>query len=300
MATVHTTVPDGLIPLLESHLPTSLPLLRRLQFTRFPNGQRPTARIILASDPSSSAPPRDFAAAYLDLGSGIETSLFMYSTLEDTPTSPTTTTPDRAACESQILAVVDAARQISKEQPDHRAYPGACLVGTLATVVREVMIARGVRVRPRAEYEYEKWLFRVEEIPDFEVDLPEGATWGSAGERDCEVVISRTHIPRQVKTLMSFPSLVLKLEDGTPIAWAFLGTDASLSSLHCEEPYRKRGYAKALAAKLFKRSSAEYGPDGWGSADVAPDNQGSRGMCKSLGGRHAWNCSWNIIELEDS
>ncbi|GKT47824.1 uncharacterized protein ColSpa_08005 [Colletotrichum spaethianum] len=118
---------------------------------------------------------------------------------------------------------------------------------------------------------------------------------------------------------MSFPNLFLKLGDGTPIAWSFLdwtfwdsletaqmidlllykGTDGSLSSLHCEPPYRQRGYAKALAAKLFKRNSSDYGPDGWASADVAPDNLGSRGMCKSLNGKHAWNCSWNILQFDE-
>ncbi|KAF6805481.1 GNAT family protein [Colletotrichum sojae] len=288
MATIHTTVPDGLLPLLESHLPNSLPLLRRLQFTRFPGGQRPSARILLSSSGEA------FAAAYLDFGSGIETSLFMYSSLERLSSSPSSSSEDKTAAEDQIIAVIDAARKTSREQPENRGYPGAVLAGTIASVVREAMIARGVEVRQRQDYEYEKWLFRIDEIPDFEggVVLPQGATWGRADERDCEVVISRTHIPRQVKTLMSLPSLVLKLKDGTPIAWSFLGTDGSLSSLHCEKPYRKRGYAKALAAQLFKRSTGEHGSDGWASADVAPDNLGSRGMCKSLGGRHAWNVSW--------
>ncbi|KAF6812931.1 GNAT family protein [Colletotrichum plurivorum] len=309
MATIHTTVPEGLLPLLESHLPNSLPLLRRLQFTRFPGGQRPSARIIQSSSGEA------FAAAYLDFGSGIETSLFMYSSLERFTSSSSSSSDDhkiaaegdkaaaqdRTAAEDHIIAIIDAARLVSKEQPDGRGYPGAVLAGTVASVVREAMIARGVEVRQRQDYEYEKWLFRIDEVPDFAggVVLPEGATWERADERDCEVVISRTHIPRQVKTLMSLPSLVLKLEDGTPIAWSFLGTDGSLSSLHCEEPYRKRGYAKALAAQLFKRSTGEYGSDGWASADVAPDNLGSRGMCKSLGGRHAWNVSWNIIQLDE-
>ncbi|KAF4839013.1 hypothetical protein CGCTS75_v000275 [Colletotrichum tropicale] len=298
MAAIHTSVPDGLIPLLESRLPNSLPILRRLQFTRFPGGQRPTARIILATDAPVSESPRNFAAAYLDFGSGIETSLFMYSTLEDSPPS-SIPAADREVCEAQIGAVVDAVKAVAREQPEHRGYPGRCLVGTLATAVKEAMVRRGVGIEARQEYEYEKWLFRVEDVQEVEVDLPPGARWERANERDCEVVISRTSIPRQVKTLLTFPSLVLKLEDGTPIAWSFLGTDASLSSLHCEEPYRKRGYAKALAAKLFKRSTFQYGPDGWCSADVAPDNLGSRGMCKSLGGRHGWNVSWNLLVLDD-
>ncbi|KXH66671.1 acetyltransferase [Colletotrichum salicis] len=305
MARIHTSVPEGLIPLLESHLPNSLVLLRRLQFTRFKDGKRPTARIILASDaplPSTTSHqdgetsdqlPHNFCAAYLDFGSTKETQLFMYSTLEDTPSKPLTD-KDKKTAESQITAILDAVTQVSKEQPDNRTLPGAVLVGTLATATRDAILRAGVRVTPRQDYEYEKWLFRVDEIPDFEdgVTLPEGATWGPATERDCEIVVSKTDIPRQVKTLLSWPSLILRLEDGTPIAWSFLGTDASLSSLHCEPPYRQRGYAKALASKLMKRSSSEYGADGWASADVAPYNTGSKKMCQSLGGRHTWNVSW--------
>ncbi|KAJ0160407.1 hypothetical protein CTA2_8011 [Colletotrichum tanaceti] len=318
MATTHTTVPAGLTALLEAHLPNSLPVLRRLQFTRFKGGIRPTARIIFASDssPLAAIPDRgtgsadkkndsssSFAVAYLDFGSGQETQLFIYSTLEDADGAAVATDEEREAGERHIAAALDAVGRVSREQqPDNRAYPGACLVGTLATATRDVMIRRGARVRPRADYEYEKWLFRVEEIPDFHLDvvpLPEGATWASATERDCEVVISRTTIPRQVKTLMTFQSLVLKLADGTPIAWAFLGTDGSLSSLHCEPEYRQRGYAKALAARLLKRGTGDYGSDGWASADVAPSNLGSRAVCQSLNGRHAWNCSWNVIVLDD-
>lgn len=193
-AAIHTSVPDGLIPLLESHLPNSLPILRRLQFTRFPGGQRPTARIILAADAPVSDSPRNFAAAYLDFGSGIETSLFMYSTLEDSSVSA----EDREVCEAQIGAVVDAVKAVAREQPEHRGYPGRCLVGTLATAVKESMVRRGVRIEARQEYEYEKWLFRVEDVREVEVELPEGARWERANERDCEIVISRTSIPRQV------------------------------------------------------------------------------------------------------
>lgn len=212
MATIQTSVPEGLIPLLESHLPNSLVLLRRLQFTRFRDGMRPTARIILASDAplspttsqekygaTSDEPPRNFCAAYLDFGSTKETQLFMYSTLEDAP-KKTLTDEDKKTAESHIRAILDAVTQVSKQQPDNRTLPGACLVGTLATPTRDAMLRAGVRVTPRQDYEYEKWLFRVDEIPDFEdrVTLPEGATWGPATERGCEIVISRTDIPRQV------------------------------------------------------------------------------------------------------
>ncbi|KAI8317121.1 hypothetical protein K4K59_011029 [Colletotrichum sp. SAR11_240] len=186
MAAIHTSVPDGLIPLLESHLPNSLPILRRLQFTRFPSGQRPTARIILAADAPVSDSPRNFAAAYLDFWSGIETSLFMYSTLEDSPPS-SIPAADREVCEAQVGAVVDAVKAVAREQPQHRGYPGRCLVGTLATAVKEAMVRRGVGIEARQEYEYEKWLFRVED--EDTVDVSEFGAEVGGWDAYCVVVL---------------------------------------------------------------------------------------------------------------
>lgn len=126
---------------------------------------------------------------------------------------------------------------------------------------------------------------------------------------------------------------MLKLKDGTPIAWAFIGNspwtrlidssthseaglDGSLISLHCEvsqfyintsffiqsdnikqNGYRRRGIAKLLAAKLLRQTGIEFSNDKyagheWSSADVAPDNEGSRAMCKSLNATPHWSISW--------
>ncbi|KAK8087982.1 GNAT family protein, partial [Apiospora hydei] len=83
------------------------------------------------------------------------------------------------------------------------------------------------------------------------------------------------------------------LEDGTPISWCFLGPDASLSSLHCEEPYRGRGYAKAVATKLIKDHLKDYGGDDSTlcCAEVASNNPSSQGVCKSLDGKIGWAVS---------
>ncbi|KAK7458303.1 acetyltransferase [Colletotrichum acutatum] len=272
MATIQTSVPEGLIPLLESHLPNSLVLLRRLQFTRFKDGMRPTARIILASDAplsstasqekdgtTSDEQPRNFCAAYLDFGSTKETQLFMYSTLENAP-NKTLTDEDKKAAESQVTAILDAVTQVSKQQPDNRTLPGACLVGTLATPTRDAMLRAGVRVTPRQDYEYEKWLFRVDEIPDFE------------NRKDVDVV---AELVSQTRGWNAYRMVIPRLTHNP-----------------AQPPYRQRGYAKALASKLIKRGTSEYGADGWASADVAPYNTGSKKMCQSLGGRHTWNVSW--------
>lgn len=59
-----------------------------------------------------------------------------------------------------------------------------------------------------------------------------------------------------------------------------------------KEPYRRRGLAKALGAKLMRTGCGPYATDGWASADVAASNAGSRGMCKSLHGEQHWEVSW--------
>jgi hypothetical protein len=59
-----------------------------------------------------------------------------------------------------------------------------------------------------------------------------------------------------------------------------------------QEPYRCKGLAKAMAAKVFRDSTSEYGPDVWCAADVPPDNLGSIAVCKGLNGKRAWEVSW--------
>lgn len=94
------------------------------------------------------------------------------------------------------------------------------------------------------------------------------------------------------RTVILLPSMAVYRDDGTPIAWAFLGPDSSLSSLHCEEEWRGKGFAKAVAVKIFRERLKEYDDDGHCWADVAPDNPQSQRVCKSLGGKVAWTVSW--------
>lgn len=91
---------------------------------------------------------------------------------------------------------------------------------------------------------------------------------------------------------MLLPRTALRLDDGTPIAWGFLSLDGTLGTLHCEEPYRGRGLAKAVAAKVIRDHNQEFGDDGWCLADVHIDNVQSQGVCKSIGGKKGWRTSW--------
>jgi len=145
-------------------------------------------------------------------------------------------------------------------------------------------------------------------------------------------VRSRTQIPRQDATLALLPSLALfpeeetghQAEQGPPVAWAFLGADGSLCSLHTEPEWRGRGIAKVLARKLFREGGFAGGLHGegtelnkegkigerteqqdmevdggrWAHADVAVDNMSSRKVMKGLGGEEAWTVVWIRVDME--
>ncbi|PKS06046.1 hypothetical protein jhhlp_007880 [Lomentospora prolificans] len=284
-------VPEGLLDLLNAHLPYSLPLLRRLQFTRFKGGSSPASRILYTPPPDTGLPQNaHFAAAYVDLAAGLETQMWIYSTLED---SKDVTAEDWEICAEQIVAVAEEAKKLGRAFEGELAYPGAILIGTLHAAVVKALDTKGARIKSNSEnLGYHKWLFRAEELPTAELHLEDGMHWAPTTPEDCGIAISRTYLPRQLHTFILLPGLTIKLRDGTPVAWAFLGVDGSLSSLHCEEGYRGKGFAKALAAKLFREGTEEYGHDGWCHADVSPDNLSSAAVCKSLNGKVWWHGDW--------
>ncbi|MCJ1350411.1 MAG: hypothetical protein MMC33_000392 [Icmadophila ericetorum] len=163
-----------------------------------------------------------------------------------------------------------------------------------------------------------------------------GLTWGTVRPEDFQLVISRTDIPRRERTLELLPSLAIrkvsdeltsseesennsdsddddddeeKTQLSEPIAWAFLGPDASLCSLHVEPAYRGRGFAKKLACQAFgfllhdRHLLMNLPYDGmtrqqaWNHSDVSHDNAGSIGVAKAAGGRPGWECFWGWVDL---
>ncbi|PNY29606.1 Uncharacterized protein TCAP_00476 [Tolypocladium capitatum] len=297
-AQIFTCVPDGLLALLTERLPTSLSILRRLQLAARDAGSAPNARIILVSDSGGlggrSAKPRAFTVVYANFSVSTETQMFMYSTLED-KSRGAISDDDRSEHEAQLDHVMEALIRLRTELDPESVYPSCLLLGSVHSDVRAIIEKSG-RVRPRPSGDYDKWLFRVEDLPQSESPLPEGMHWRGTTLADCELVVSRTDIPRTAETLSALPSLMVKLEDETPVAWAFLGIDGSLISLHCEDGYRRRGLAKRVAAKLLRENASA---DGWSSADVSGENVASRAMCKSLGGKPRWVVSWLLLDLAE-
>jgi hypothetical protein len=199
---VYSTVPPGVLTILADQLPYSLPLLRRLQFTKFEGGLRKTARIILVADSeldNEESPPQKFTAAYVDIAGGPDTQGWIYSTLEHPDQADI---KDTTIYEEQLDKIVEECIVIAKDYGRELTYSGAVLLGTLHDSVRQLMYKTG-RVVPRETGAYDKWLFKYEDLPSDEVALPEGMNWGTATEDDCRVVISRTDIPRTVFVLLT-------------------------------------------------------------------------------------------------
>ena len=130
---------------------------------------------------------------------------------------------------------------------------------------------------------------------------------------------SKTAIPRKARTMKLLPSVAVRrgvVEDGSIIAWGFLGPDGSLTTLHTEPEFRGKGLAKKVAWKLFGLLKSHNG-DGsaevegqeagfvgvrkgqeWNHSDISGPNPASEGVAKGLGGREGWECFWCWVDLE--
>ncbi|KAL7629458.1 hypothetical protein AAE478_000978 [Parahypoxylon ruwenzoriense] len=264
---------------------------------------------------SSTSDAGPFAAAYLDFSRGPETELWLYASLERRPDvlargAANCDSGDEAEAEAEAAA--ECARVLLREVKRQRAAyartstlarpptPGmedTVLVGSLSEALRGALAGRGV-VFPRVDV-HDKWMFRADALPAADSVAP-GLRWDAVRRADIPLMLSRTKINRKERTVILLPSMAIYRDDGTPVAWALLGPDSSLSCLHCEPEYRGRGFAKAVAVKLLRERLKEYDDDPYCWADVAPDNLGSQGVCKSLGGKIAWSISWSRIDLNKS
>ncbi|TPX14180.1 uncharacterized protein E0L32_000574 [Thyridium curvatum] len=302
-----------ILALLSQHLPYSHHVLRRLQFAQHsPAGRTPTAHLLwvtttttTTTTTNSSAGGDDFAAAYVDLSRHPETQVFPYATTEDGHPG---TLPAPAPAADLLLAVMRRVRGIARAE-------GAGLgvmFGSLHGGLREAVLLRGGSggggggLRTSYTNVHEKWLLPLGDLPwpgaedaVREWMAREGMGWGVVeGAEDCRLVISRTRIPKSEATLMTLPSMSVRLKDGTMVAWAFMGVDGTLSTLHVEEPYRGKGLAKALAVRIMRQHHPAFSDDGWCAADVHVDNKQSQGVCKSMGGYIGWRNSWTRFELD--
>ncbi|KAI8960934.1 hypothetical protein F5Y11DRAFT_247811 [Daldinia sp. FL1419] len=321
--TVYTQPPEDLVNILRAHhRPYALPLLRRLRFTRFPGGITEHTRILFASQPglpiAQHGSDTPFAAAYLDLSRGPETEIWLYASLERRPSALAPGSPSLDANAAEAAAAAECAVQILREAKsireafyapgtDHAAVqrregqdlrPARILAGTLSETTRLALLNRGVVFSYVSVFD--KWMFTLGGLPEVKSPLAEDMEWRAVRREDIPLMLSRTNIARKERTIVLLPSMAVYRSDNTPIAWVLLGPDSSLSSLHCEEEWRGKGFAKAAAVKILRERLKEYDDDEHCWADVAPDNPKSQRVCKSLGGKVAWTVSWSGIDLDKS
>ncbi|OOQ82023.1 hypothetical protein PEBR_40668 [Penicillium brasilianum] len=152
-----------------------------------------------------------------------------------------------------------------------------------------------------------------------------------------DLVQSRTHIPRPREQLQSLPSVAIYCDarssdanaaaeetgsgkderlDEMPIAWAFLGVDGAVATLHVEPEHRGRGLALSLSKEVMRRGMATEGVFGaekiglvdgelkgfvedWVHAEVAGYNNASRRVMEKIGGKVLTTVVWTVIELLD-
>lgn len=194
---IFTSVPERLLDLLVERLPSSLTILRRLQFAAYRNVTSPDARIIVSSDVGGlgdgSTNPKHFTVVYARLLGGPDTQMIMYSTMEET--YQTLSTDERPQHEKLIMNCLHELIKLRTAHEGELYYGNRVLLGSLHAEVRGVLTKTG-RIGVRPSGDYDKWLFNMGDVPQADVPLDEGMYWDTASLEDCRIVVSRTDIPR--------------------------------------------------------------------------------------------------------
>lgn len=189
------TAPEELFQLLYAHLPTSLTILRRLQFARLvASGDD---RILFASDTGvlggdASRWPQAFTVTSVDFSRGPDTQIWIYSTLEDKGVTGVAEYEYRGQLQATLQALMLLKKQYGKEL----TYGDCVLLGAVHSDVRSLLAETG-RVQHRDTGFYDKWLFRDEHLPFLERPLPDGMYWTKANLDDCREAVASTNIPRR-------------------------------------------------------------------------------------------------------
>ncbi|KAL4785394.1 hypothetical protein BJX76DRAFT_366971 [Aspergillus varians] len=153
-------------------------------------------------------------------------------------------------------------------------------------------------------------------------------------EHHLDLVKNRTNIPRSKRALLAMGGVALYSDDsdshshslasasasagagvekekGTgemPMAWAFLGFDGSLSTLHVEPEHRGKGLGGIVGREVMKRGVDFFEPDShaqrdsgeeWFFADVAVQNLASRRVMEKMGGKVGWTVAWMVVEVDE-
>lgn len=296
----------------------SLPLARRLHF-----GRRQENTYLLTSLPQDSSPgsPSDpslqqaWLCAFVDRACRPETEVWFFGSWEEEVVSNEAykDSTDKDAITTLLTSLVRKIKSLPLAPSIHgesavSAAPDTMLWGAIHECT--IPCLRNLGSLPES-FSRElncnsMFMFRVADLPEPK-PLPPGLRWGKLNEEHYPLVRSRTSIPRQDRTLAILRSLAI-YSDGAegqrsmPVAWAFVGLDSSLTTLHVEASHRRLGLAKSLTAKLFREEMGGVLDNGTTEEKLAfgyvvEGNEASASMCRSLGARSDWEVYWVRIEV---
>jgi hypothetical protein len=317
------SVIDQVLEALRPHLPTALSLYRRLQFGRFTAYSTIITNLEICQEggteyqlqPVKQQPHHSWLVAYVDRSCRPETEAFIYGIWE-------TEHGSHRPKEEHIALMRTFAHEAKKlilppsQHPEvadsWAASPGDITFGAVhektATIMREAGVLH-VPVLPNdgISIPFGMYIFQVERQSSEDdegekaagMGLPAGLRWGRLQSAHLAIVRARQPYPRLERTMATMPDVAL-FSDGQddPIAWALIGLDGSLTSLHVEEDWRKRGLGVLVAQKIFHDGMAVFWKHSGASdplfahAYVAEGNIASESLLRKAEGVFGWNVHW--------
>ncbi|RMZ82473.1 hypothetical protein DV737_g1964, partial [Chaetothyriales sp. CBS 132003] len=322
---------DTLLAKLISLLPYPIPLTRRLQYHQrqpsstahillayFPHSLPPNAKHVLGDNPNADEneiahlippPHATWLAAHVDLATPGETQAWLFASWE-LPSSQ----PDAAIEQNLVYALFShlyhnlvpaqsteptADWLLLKHTGKYLSQPycrNKVLFGSVHEKVYQYFPQAAIT---RIDPSYGKYIFEYSTPLIPPVGFPDGYALGDMTDDLLQTVVDSSPIPRTLKTLKSLPNVGL-YHGHRLIAWAFLGKDYSVCSVHTEPEYRGRGFAVALARELMHRQAQILGdgPVAYAHADVSVSNAASNSVMKKLQGQVMWEIAWIELDLE--
>ena len=355
----HPSPRKSLLPHLLPHLPYTINVVRRIQF--FFQTPHFHALATFPLDTPVTLIPSTFTVCYVDRSRGPETEAWVFSSgeirrgsLRFSPTEvldPSPTTVNENIPFEELSEDEKSLRELERGQlraifhyigtkldllplqieDNQEEYDRSILcVGSLSSYCID-LVQRVDPILNRRGDCYVKYLIpppTQTSTGENEVPLPpDGLVWDKVRPEDHTLVLSRTDIPRKPRTLKLLPSVALRTTPSKPNelgvlqAWAFLGPDGSLSSLHVEPEYRNRGIGKLMTRSVTALliDSTNVGTEGqdatgvpeqpafegvrretaWCQSDVARGNAGSAAVSRGVGGIESWEVEWVWVDLKE-
>ncbi|TAQ88299.1 hypothetical protein B7494_g3399 [Chlorociboria aeruginascens] len=289
-----STALSTFLPILHPHLPYSNPVYTRIQA---PHNIPSRHCLFAATFPSSTAQiPEEYSILFADRSRHSESQIWLFNPLI---LVPTLTPIQQTTISTHLLATIGFLKAISIP-----AAPGwpfsptlrfACLHSHLSSILTSLCA-------PRQACPYittwNQWILNTSPSWNPALDatitppkpLPLDLSVSRVPESQLDIVLSTTEIKREKETLLKLPSLGILNNEGSLVAWAFVGVDGDLATLYVLPKYRGMGLAKFVARELVIRlGNGGYkdigfgGQSGWVHAGVKQGNEGSEGVMRAIG-----------------